>query len=140
MSVPGAHDGIYKEFEIDLDLKRPGQYDDIMLVEGDTTNRFIINLVDHGEPIDLTGRRVMCVFSHGRGTAYQDSYSPGSNIEIKGNRVTVLLNTGSFSEGLVECELKIYGDPQTLTQVTTSRFNFMCRKGIMDEKSFESNN
>ena len=130
-------DGVEKVFEFDIDIKRPSQYEDIMLVERDTKNWFIIHLMDNGEPVDLSDSKVMLVFSHGAGTNYQDSDSDSGNVWIEGNTVKCKLKTGSFSEGIVECELKIYGG-KAFGQTTSSCFNFMCRKSILDEDSVAS--
>lgn len=139
MSAPQVKkDGIEKVFEFDIDLKRPTQYEDIMLVEGDTKNKFIIHLYDDGEPVDLTGCRVWLTFSHADGTAYQDSAASSGQLTQEGNTLTCRLKTGSFSEGLVECEIRIFSGLTVFGQTTSSRFNFMCRRSILNERTVES--
>ena len=56
---------VNKTINIDLDLKRvtPQALDIPKLVEGDTGNIFVITLTDDGLPVDLSGCRVLVVFS-----------------------------------------------------------------------------
>ncbi len=137
MSELISRSGIVKEYALTLDIKQPVQYENIELVEGDTRNRFVISLMDGDKTVDLTGCRVILVFSHKDGTVYQDSYARSSGIMINENKITVTLATESVKEGMVECEIQIYGtDGYALT--TTPRFSFLCRRGLLDDESVVS--
>lgn len=125
---------VKKKFNIGLDMAAPGANREFDVVEGDNGNQLSILLTDDGEPVDLTGCRVMAVFSKSDGTAYQDSGAEDGGITLCGalnNQVDIELFAGSVAPGMVECELQIYSDQELSTLVTTARFNFGCRKAIM---------
>lgn len=129
---------VKKKFNIGLDMAAPGANREFDVVEGDNGNQLSILLTDDGEPVDLTGCRVMAVFSKSNGTACQDSGAEDGGITLCGvlnNQVDIDLFAGSVAPGMVECELQIYSDQELSTLVTTARFNFGCRKAIMGEET-----
>ncbi|MCR5809082.1 MAG: hypothetical protein K6G56_05920 [Clostridiales bacterium] len=135
---------LLKEYEVALDLKRPIPMRSFEVVEGDTGNRITATLTDGGEAVDLTGYYVMAVFSTTAGISVQ---SPeGGNLTVSGNTVVMDLSPDSFAPGLVECELQIYssasGEPTGVTDsdvlVTTARFNFTCRRAILNGESINA--
>jgi len=126
---------IKKRFEVALDIADAGANREFTVVEGDSGNEINVTLTDGGEPVDLTGCRVIAVFSKADGTAAQDSGSEGGGVALCGtlnNEVTITLFSGSIATGVVECELQIYSDADLSTLVTTARFTFNCRRAIMD--------
>ena len=64
---------IFKQYDILLDIKRATTNNKIEVVEGDNGNIFHITLTDNNEAVDLSGTRVVAVFSNGDGTAEQDT-------------------------------------------------------------------
>ena len=125
---------VSKKYSLLIDLKKSTSNTDFEVVEGDTENYITITLVDDGEPVDLTGCRVIAAFSHSGGSAVQDSNDIRGNIVIDGNVITIHLLTDSFRRGTVECELRIYGS--TLTRIsTTPTFNFSCRPSLVTDKT-----
>ena len=62
---------VKKTFDIALDIAASSSNRAFTVVEGDTGNVLRIALTDDGEPVDLTGCRVIAVFSKSNGTAAQ---------------------------------------------------------------------
>lgn len=130
---------IIKTFPINLDLKRvTAQSTPISpLVVGDNGNIFEITLTDGGVPVDLTGCKVLAVFSRPDGqTVEQDTDGNGVTIGGTSNNVlTIEVRTGSYSDGKNDCELQIYSGTEYETLVTSAQFNFDGRRGIMNEET-----
>ena len=128
---------VKKRFRLSLDISRPVSNREFTLVEGDTGNELIISLVDDGEPVDLTDCRVLALFSKSNGTTVsQDSGTEGNGVRLGGeahNEVTLELFASSFAPGMVECELQVYSGQTFSTLVTSAKFNFRCRRGILNE-------
>lgn len=130
---------VRKTFELIIDTKRPMSNREFEVVSGDNGNVLVCNIFDNGEPVDLTGCRVVAVFAKTNGTSLQDSSVEGNGVSVDGNTVSITLNASSFSVGTTECELQIYTvsenseEPDTL--VTTARFNFNARSAIFGEST-----
>lgn len=123
---------VKKTFDIALDIADAGANREFTVVDGDNGNVLAILLTDGGYPVDLTGCRVIAVFSKSDGTACQDSYDADGGITLCGtlnNQVDIELFAGSVAPGTVECELQIYSDPSLSTLVTTAKINFACPQG-----------
>lgn len=132
---------VTKNFEIALDIADAVTNRAFTVVEGDSGNLLTLLVTDGGYPVDLTGCRVIAVFSNSHGTAAQDSGEEKGGVTIGGtlnNQVTINLFSSSVAAGVVECELQIYSDDALSTLVTTARFNFGCRKAIMDEDTLSA--
>ena len=125
---------IYKTFSIDLDLKQALTNYEWRVVEGDTGNILTITLTDGGTPVDLTGARLIMLFSRGTSIAMQTNISPDTSITVGGtnhNIITVALKPGSFAPGLVESHLQIStGAPDYETLVTSAKFNFRVDRAL----------
>ena len=83
----------------------------------------------------LAMARVVAVFSRSDGTSCQDSGAEDGGVTICGalnNQVDIDLYSSSVAPGMVECELQIYSDADLSPLVTTAKFNFACRRAIMD--------
>ncbi len=127
---------VKKRFSIGLDIADSGANREFTVVEGDSGNVLSILLSDGGDPVDLSGCRVVAVFSQSGGTFCQDSAIENGGVTLCGalnNQVDIELFAGSVAQGMVECELQIYSDVDFSTLVTTAKFNFACRRAIMDE-------
>lgn len=132
---------IKKTFHIALDIKKAASVRDIMLVEGDTGNVLEIAVTDDGAPVQLAGCLVTAVFSKSNGTALQDSMSENGGITLggtDGNVASVSLFTSSFAPGVVECELCIYSGDNNETLITSAKFNFRVRRGIMNQDTVQA--
>ena len=134
---------VLKQFEIALDISRSISNRAFTVVEGDTGNVLHITLTDDGEPADLSGCRVLAIFSKSTGTSSQDSGAEGGGVTIGGaamNEVTIRLFNTSFAPGMVECELQVYSGSTLTTLVTSAKFNFTCRRGILNDETVCSTN
>jgi len=127
---------VKKRFRIALDISRPLSNRAFTLVEGDTGNELLIVLTDDGVPVDLDGCRVMALFSKSDGTTVsQDSGTDGNGVFIggeNGNEITIALFPSSFAPGMAECEVQIYSGAALATLVTSAKFNFRCRRSILN--------
>ena len=125
---------VQKRFYVALDIKRPTANRDFEVVEGDNGNILEIELTDDGAAVDLSGCRVLAVFSKSDGAAQQDTDGHGVEVDAEQtNKLTIDLYTTSVAPGLVECELQVYSGEGYATLATTAKFNFMCRRGIANE-------
>jgi hypothetical protein len=138
----GDEFAVKKRFRIALDISRPLSNRAFTVVEGDTGNELVILLTDDGEPVDLTDCRVMALFSKSDGTTVsQDSGTENSGVSIggeDGNEITIALFASSFAPGMVECEIQIYSGANLATLVTSAKFNFRCRRGILNEDTIRA--
>ena len=133
-----AGNALLKRFAVTIDLKRPVAIRPFEVVEGDTGNLLELTLTDDGSPMDLTGCAVKAVFSTSAGISVQES-GDGS-VEIDGGTVTIELDPSSFAPGMVECELQLYstsGEVENDVLITTAKFNFGCRRAILNGESIE---
>ena len=131
---------VLKYFEIDVDTKKTLAARPFTVVEGDTGNVLVLRVYDGGGAVDLTGCSAAAVFSHSRGVSEQDSDNGG--LTIDGNELTIALLPSSFAPGLVECEVQIFSGGASLaarnTLITCARFNFSCRRAIVNGDSSEN--
>ena len=134
---------IYKTFDVALELKQTSTNAPFYVIEGDNGNKIRITVTDGGSAVDLTGCRVIAVFSKSNGTSMQDSAEAGGGVTIGGtynNEVTVALRPASIAPGQVECELQIYSDENKTTLITTAKFNFECQRAIFNEDTAMATN
>lgn len=135
-------EAIKKIFEIDLDVKRSTTSRTTNKVkQGDNGNVFIITLTHDGEPIDLTGTKVLVVFSKTDGTAQQDTDGHGVTIDPERNNVIIVeLYATSFAPGIVECEIQVLSGENYGTLITSARFNFECDRAIINDETLLATN
>lgn len=132
---------VLKRFEVALDISRSIANRAFTVVEGDTGNELHITLTDNGVPVDLSGCRVLAIFSKSTGTSSQDSGIEEGGITLggeNGNEVTISLFNTSFAPGMVECELQVYSGTEYSTLVTSAKFNFSCRRGILNGETVQA--
>lgn len=132
-----AGSALLKRFSFTIDLKRPVSIRPFEVVEGDTGNRLEVTLTDDGTAMDLSNCSVTAVFSTSAGISVQESGD--ESVSIDGGTVTIDLFPESFAPGMVECELQIYTTQSETndTLVTTAKFNFGCRRAILNGESIE---
>lgn len=123
---------ILKHFSGEIDLRRPSAIRPFEVVEGDTGNLLELTVTDAGVPVDLTGAEIKAVFSSALGIAVEES---PDGVSAEGSLVTLELFPGSFAPGVVECELQIYSAGESSRLVTTARFNFTCRRALLNDSS-----
>lgn len=125
---------VLKTFEINLDAKQSISNPPFTVVDGDNGNILRITLTDDGLPVNMLDCFVMAVFSKPDGrTAEQDNDGHGLTVTGEENNIIeIALYLSSISPGLVECEIQVYSDLNMDTLITTARFNFNCRRAIMN--------
>ena len=137
-----------KRFRVSLDMKAPtAQRNEWEVVEGDNGNIIEITLTDDGEPVDLTGCKVLAVFGLPTGVTVEQDTDEGS-VTIGGtdnNVITIALATGSFSpgkssSGLMKCEIQVYSGAQQDVLITSAQFTFRCRRAIINDQTIEATN
>ncbi len=135
-----------KRFRVSLDMKAPtAQRNEWEVVEGDNGNVIEITLTDGGEPVDLTGCRVLAVFGLPTGATVEQDTDEGS-VTVGGednNVITIALATGSFSpgkssSGLMKCEIQVYSGARQDVLITSAQFTFRCRRAIMNDQTIEA--
>ncbi len=131
---------IEKRFSVALDIKRSVSNREIEVVEGDNGNIIDVTLTDNGQPLDLSGCRVLAVFSKSNGTSSQDSDAAGGGVSIDGDKISIELFIPSFAPGMVECELQVYSGAERKTLVTSAKFNFKCRRAILNDETVQATN
>lgn len=140
-----AGNALLKSFSVNIDLKRPLAIRPFEVVEGDTGNVITLSVTDDGAAVRLANCLVTAVFSHSAGISVQDS-GDGSGVTVSGNNVTIELYPTSFAPGMVECELQIYTSTENSPSgradydvlVTTAKFNFSCRRAILNGETIEA--
>lgn len=128
---------VKKRFPIALDVKRSTSLREIEVVEGDNGNVLEITLTDDDTAVDLTDCLVCAMFAKPNGgTAQQDNNGHGIVMdETENNKFKIELYTTSFSPGLVECEVQVYSGERHDILITTAKFNFSCRGGIVNAQT-----
>jgi len=137
----GSYECVTKRFNVALDIKRSVSNREFEVVEDDNGNILHIALTDDGNAVDLTDCRVLAIFSKSTGTSSQDSAAAEGGIEIGGNgnnEITIRLFTASFAPGMVECEVQVYSGLEQKTLITSAKFNFNCRRGILNAETIKS--
>lgn len=131
---------VTKVFNLALDIKKSVSNRAIEVVEGDNGNVIVATLTDNGEAVDLTGCRVLAVFAKADGrTAQQDNDGHGVTVSgTENNVINIDLYTSSFAPGLVECEIQVLSGTGYETLVTSAKFNFTCRRSIMNEDTVQA--
>lgn len=127
---------VTKSFKVTLDIARSISNREFSVVEGDTGNTLSITLNDDGKAVDLTGCRVLALFSKSNGeTVCQDSAEQNGGVTIGGqsmNEISIELFASSVAPGMVESEIQVYSGSDLTTLVTSAQFNFKCRRGILN--------
>ena len=127
---------VTKSFKVTLDIARSISNREFSVVEGDTGNALSITLNDDGKAVDLTGCRVLALFSKSNGeTVCQDSAEQNGGVTIGGqsmNEISIELFASSVAPGMVESEIQVYSGSDLTTLVTSAQFNFKCRRGILN--------
>ncbi len=128
---------VQKEFSISLDTKRSTANREFEVVDGDNGNVLRIALTDDGRPVRLPGCLILAVFSHANGTAQQDNKGNGIMLGEEENELIVALGLASIAPGLVECEILVFSGESQSTLITSARFNFFCRRGIVNTQTLD---
>ena len=102
-------------FNFTLDIKRASRIVIPRIVNGDTSNRFVITLKDGGNNIELfsTLDKVYAIFRRADGQVYVQDEDHGVSFANGGSVVTVDVYASSFRTGENTIELAIYSKEQS---------------------------
>ena len=124
---------VTKSFKVTLDIARSISNREFSVVEGDTGNTLSITLNDDGKAVDLTGCRVLALFSKSNGETVCAEQNGGVTIGGQSmNEISIELFASSVAPGMVESEIQVYSGSDLTTLVTSAQFNFKCRRGILN--------
>lgn len=127
-----------KEYSMTLDMKRTLPFRPFEVVEGDTGNVLHITLQNDGEPMDLTGCGLCIVLASSAGFAIQDLSSGVFRGEEPGD-IIVKLNPAAYGAGNVSADVQVYSGENDETLITSTRFDFRCRRSMISEDIMRAN-
>lgn len=127
-----------KEYSMTLDMKRTLPFRPFEVVEGDTGNVLHITLQNDGEAMDLTDCGLCIVFASSAGFAIQDLSSGVLHGEGPGD-IVVQLNPAAYGAGNVSADVQVYSGENDETLITSTRFDFRCRRAMISEDIIRAN-
>ncbi len=126
---------IKKTFEVYLDICHSVSTPEFTVVEGDTGNIIRVHMTDSGKTLDFSDCFIQAVFLRSDGmSSSQSSNNRGITVNDSGE-LEIELYSSSVAPGMVECEIQIFSDENFSTLITSSKFNFHCRKPIFDDET-----
>ncbi len=127
-----------KVFSICLDMRQSLPFHPFEVTEGDTGNVLHVTLQNDGEPLLLNDCTVVVVFTSSMGFAMQDETS-GVTIDQLAGSFTVLLNPNNYGPGIVSVDMQVYSGPEGKVLITSTRFDFRCRRSLIGEEIIRAN-
>ncbi len=120
-----------KDYTITLDMIRTIPFRPFEVVEGDTGNVLHITLLNNGDPMNLTDCNVCVAFASSAGFAMQDETSGIVRTGETGSFDITLLPT-AYGAGNVSADVQVYSGQDKATLITSTRFDFRCRRTLVD--------
>jgi hypothetical protein len=127
-----------KDYSIALDMMRTLPFRPFEVVEGDTGNLLHVTLLNNGESMDLTGCSIQIAFASSIGFAMQDETSGIEKQQDAGTFDVTLLPT-AYGAGNVSADVQVYSGEDNETLVTSTRFDFRCRKSLISGDIIRAN-
>ncbi len=127
-----------KDFSITLDMMRTLPFRPFEVVEGDTGNILHVTLLNNGDAMDLSGCAIHIAFASSTGFAMQDETSGITKIAQTGAFDIALLPT-AYGAGNVSADVQVYSGEHNATLVTSTRFDFRCRKSLISGDIIRAN-
>lgn len=127
-----------KQFEIRLDMQQALPFHPFEVIEGDTGNVVVITLLNDGEEMLLNDCAVVVAFTSSKGFAMQDATS-GVTIGEEAGVFSLLLDPDSYGPGNVSADVQIYSGPGNRVLVTSTRFDFRCKRSLISEEIIRAN-
>jgi hypothetical protein len=127
-----------KDFSITLDMMRTLPFRPFEVVEGDTGNILHVTLLNNGDAMDLSGCGIQIAFASSSGFAMQDETSGIGKTEEIGTFDVTLLPT-AYGAGNVSADVQVYSGDNNATLVTSTRFDFRCRKSLISGDIIRAN-
>ena len=127
-----------KDYSIALDMMRTLPFRPFEVVEGDTGNVLHVTLLNNGDPMDLSGSSIQIAFASSNGFAMQDETS-GIVKSSSTGMFDVSLLPSAYGAGNVSADVQIYSGAQSETLITSTRFDFRCRKSLISGDIIRAN-
>jgi hypothetical protein len=127
-----------KDYSITLDMMRTLPFRPFEVVEGDTGNILHVTLLNNGDAMDLTGCNIQLAFASSNGFAMQDETSGITKTAETGTFDIALLPT-AYGAGNVSADVQVYSGDGGETLVTSTRFDFRCRKSLISGDIIRAN-
>lgn len=127
-----------KDYSIALDMMRTLPFRPFEVVEGDTGNVLHVTLLNNGDPISLEGCKINIAFASSSGFAMQDETSGIEKTASPGTFDVTLLPT-AYGAGNVSADVQIYSGDNGETLITSTRFDFRCRKSLISGDIIRAN-
>lgn len=119
-----------KDYSITLDMLRTLPFRPFEIVEGDTGNILHVTLLNNGDAMDLTSSKLCITFASSSGFAMQDETSGIVKTETQGTFDVTLLPT-AYGAGNVSADVQVYSGDDDAVLITSTRFDFRCRKSLI---------
>lgn len=127
-----------KDFFITLDMMRTLPFRPFEVVEGDTGNILHVTLLNNGDAMDLSGCAIHIAFASSSGFTMQDETSGIAKAAETGTFDIKLLPT-AYGAGNVSADVQVYSGEGNATLVTSTRFDFRCRKSLISDNIIRAN-
>jgi len=127
-----------KDYSITLDMMRTLPFRPFEVVEGDTGNLLHVTLLNNGDAMDLTGCAIQIAFASSNGFAMQDETSGIVKTTETGTFDVALLAT-AYGAGNVSADVQVYSGEGNKTLITSTRFDFRCRKSLISGEIIRAN-
>lgn len=125
----------FKTHYVSLDMYKTSS-DTFEVVEGDTANLIVITLSDRGNPVDLTGCKVLVVFVRGGVPVQQDTDGHGVTISGEHNNIiNVDLYASSYANGNNTAEVQVWSGENYERLATSAWFNFKARRAKINDNT-----
>ena len=124
-----------KTYYLSLDMYQTSS-DTFEVVEGDTANLIVLTLNDRGNPVDLTGKKVVVAFTRAGQPVQQDT--DGNGVTISGehhNIVNVDLYASSYANGNNTAEVQVWSGENYESLATSAWFNFKARRAKINDNT-----
>jgi len=127
-----------KDYSITLDMMRTLPFRPFEVVEGDTGNILHVSLLNNGDPMNLEDCKINIAFASSSGFAMQDETSGIAKTEAPGSFDVALL-PAAYGAGNVSADVQVYSGDHDETLVTSTRFDFRCRKSLISGDIIRAN-
>ena len=127
-----------KDYSITLDMIRTLPFRPFEVVEGDTGNVLHVSLLNDGDPVVLDGCKIQIAFASSMGFAIQDETS-GIQKTTQTGTFDLTLYPSAYGAGNVSADIQLYSGTNDRTLITSTRFDFRCRKSLISGDIIRAN-
>ena len=127
-----------KDYSVVLDMMRTLPFRPFEVVEGDTGNVLHVTLLNNGDAMDLSGCKICVVLASSSGFSMQDETS-GVTKSAETGAFDILLLPTAYGAGNVSADVQIYSGENNATLITSTRFDFRCRKSLVSGEIIRAN-